>query len=473
MSQYPSVQVPPRLPLVVDPENRDTSTGKDARLVNCYMEVDADGSLWIYKRPGLASFELVANDQLGRGVFQWRGDLYSIFADELYRNGISVATGLDETNGVYRFDEILGATPKMVLGNGNSTYAYTVAGGLSAELNTIDPDFPVVVVKGFSYLNGPIYVMQPEAVIWGSAVNSVDQPGDWDPLNFIRAQIEPDDGVAMNKQLVYVIALKQWSTEVFFDAGNVTGSPLGPVQGSKSRYGCANADSVQRIDDVLFWLSINQAASLQVARMNQLSVELVSTPAVDRLLSEADITGIDVVYSWQLKMNGHSWYILTVKDINLTLAYDITQNRWWQWTDLNGDYFPIVSSTYGVNGEHVLQHETNGRLLRASSLSFTDLNDPITVDIITPSFDAQTRRRKQLNMFEIIGDQVEGSIMQVRNTDDDYQTWSQWRTLDLSAKRPFMINCGTFVKRAYHLRHSHNTHFRIQAVEVQYDVGTL
>ena len=50
----------------------------------------------------------------------------------------------------------------------------------------------LATVKGFAYLNGATYVMQPEAVIWGSAINSVDQVGDWDPLNFISAQADPD-----------------------------------------------------------------------------------------------------------------------------------------------------------------------------------------------------------------------------------------------------------------------------------------
>jgi len=473
MPQFESMALPPRLPLIVEPSNRDNTTNKDARLVNCFMEPDESGELWIYKRPGLSSFDLVANNQIGRGVFQWRGSVYSIFGSVLYRDGVSVGTGLDTANGVYRFDEILGAVPKMVLGDGNKAYAYYVAGGLSAELHVIDSDYPATTVKGFCYLNGPIYVMQSVAVLWGSAVNSVSNPGDWDPINFIRAQIEPDDGVFMSKQLVYAIAFKKWSTEVFFDAGNPTGSPLAPVQGSKASYGCANGDSVQMIDDVLFWLSTNKSASLQVVMMSQLGVRVISTPSIDKLLVDADVVGVDIVMSWQLKTNGHSWYVITLKDINLTLAYDIVFDKWFQWTDANGNYFPIIASTYGVNGEHILQHESNGRLYKISPLVFTDLNDPIVVDIITPVFDANTRRRKQMNLLKIIGDKTEGSVINCRRTDDDYESWSQWRDIDMGANNPTLVNGGTFTRRAYQFRHAMNTPFRIQAVEVQYDIGTL
>ena len=468
--QYPSVAQPPRLPLVVVTSNRNESVTKDARLVNCYIEISKEGELDIYKRPGLTDAGIIAAGQIGRGLFFWQGDVYSIYGSALYRNGVSVGTGLDTTNGVYRFDSILGAVPKMVFGNGKKAYAYSIAGGVTADLHTIDSDYPIETVKGFAYLNGPIYVMQPQAVIWGSAINSVSVAGDWDPLNFIRAQIEPDNGVFMAKQLVYVVALKQWSTEYFFDAGNAVGSPLGSVQGMKVHYGCAHADSVQKIDDVLCFLSTNQTASLQVSMLNQGAFKVVSTPSIDRLLNDIDTT---TIYSWQLKMNGHSFYVITFKEGNLTLAYDIVQDLWFQWTDYAGNYFPIVASSYDAAGQHLLQHETNGNLYYIDSTTYKDLDQPIVVDIITPIFDADTYRKKQLKVMKFVGDQVVGSTLQVRRSDDDYQTWSPWRVVDLSAKTPMLTNCGTFRKRAYHLRHIKDLPFRIRAVEVQYDVGTL
>lgn len=474
--QFESVALPPRLPLVVETSNRSGSTSFDARLVNCYVEVSNQEELYIYKRPGLAPFQITADGEIGRGLFHWKGALYSIFGNKLYRNGVEVATGLDTTtgltsgNGVYSFDQIQGAVPKIVLGNGAKAYAYDDSGGLTADLHSIDTDYPIETVKGFAYLNGPIYVMQEANKIWGSKINSVSVPGDWDAINFIEAQIEPDDGVFMAKQLVYVIALNQWSTEVFFDAGNPTGSPLAPVQGSKSSYGCANQDSVQSIDDVLFWVSTNREASLQVVMFEQLSTSVISTAPIDKLLEEVDYT---VMYSWSLKIGGHSFYVITFKNSNLTLAYDIVQKLWFQWTDSNGNYFPIVASSYTNTGQKILQHETNGRLFEASNTVFKDLNDPIQVDIYTPIFDAGTRRKKHLNGLVIIADQIEGSILEARCSDDDYQTWSQFRKIDLGAKTPMIINCGTFRKRAYNFRHRRDCFFRVQAVEVQYDVGTL
>lgn len=469
-NQYETVTIPPRLPLVIVTSNRDGTVTKDARLVNAYIEVTREGELDIYKRPGLASAGVIADGEVGRGLWFWDGSLYSIFGDTLYRDGVSVGTGLDVTNGVYRFDSNLGATPQLILGNGKKAYAYDPSGGLTSDLHSIDSNYPEETVKGFAYLNGAIYATQPEAVVWGSAINSVSQNGDWDPLNFIRAQIEPDKAVFTTKQLVYVVVLKQWTIEYFFDAGNPTGTPLGAVQGMKVNYGCAHGDSVQKINDVLFFLSNDQTNSLQVSSLDKGAHQIVSTPSIDRLLASVDTS---VVYSWQLKLNGHSFYIITFKNSNLTLAYDITQTLWFQWTDADGNYFPIVASAYDAAGNHVLQHESNGRLFYISGDYYKDLNDPIVVDIITPNFDAETYRRKFLKQIKLVGDRVEGGIVQLRYSDDDYVTWSKWRSVDMGAENPMLTDLGTFRRRAFQLRYTKDLPFRIRAMEAQYDVGSL
>ena len=464
VEQAPSVSIPPRLPLMVVTSNRDGNTHKDAKLVNCYLEGDETGELWIYKRPGLAVDSVVAAGELGMGAYFWRGSVYTIFGSALYRNGTEIGTGLNTAGGVYRFDSNLGATPQLIFGNGIATYTYIEGGAIVGPL---PPDFPVLVVKGFAYLNGYEYVMTPDAYVHNSALNDADS---WNAIDFIRAQIEPDNGVAMAKQLVYAVALKQWSTEFFFDAGNPTASPLGSVQGMKNKYGCASADSVRSIDDALFWMSTNKSASKQIIKMDQGAAEIISTPAIDRLLANANT---DVVYSWHLKITGHSFYVITVKNANLTLAYDIVMDKWHQWTDADGNYMKIVDVTYDVNGNHLFQHESDGQLYQANVNIYTDDDEPIVVDIITPIFDGGVRRRKHLGRMWAIADQVDSSQLGVRWSNDDYESWSNWRYMNLSVREPYLKDCGTFKKRAFHLQHNKPTAFRIQAIELQYDIGTL
>ena len=55
----------------------------------------------------------------------------------------------------------------------------------------------------------------------------------------------------------------------------------------------------------------------------------------------------------------------------------------------------------------------------------------------------------------------------------DAVTITNFRKVDLSIRRPLLTNCGSFTRRAHHLRHQSNTPLRIQAVEMQLDLGTL
>lgn len=475
---------PPRIPLILDPENRYNTTNQDARLVNAYME-SADRltkQYHLYKRPGYGSQQQVGTSTAaGMGTYTWNGNVYSIFAGILYKNGTQVATGLDTSNGVYSFNEIKGSDPKIVMQNGVQGYAYDDTALLSSPLYVTSGNiYPQYTVKGIAYLDGETYVMQrffgtqnTPAVIWGSAVNSVTGPTDWDPLDFITAQIEPDYPVALNKQLSYVIAFKQWTTEVFFDAGNATGSPLQSVPGSKARFGCAHQDSVQRIEDVLFWLSTNQSASLQVCMMENLQVGVISSVAVDRLLNNANLSG--GVYSWQLKVDGHLFYILTIVSANLTLAYDVIEKGWAQWTDTNGNYVPICSSTYDASGHKVIQHATNGCLYYMDSAYIygDDNGSNMPVQIITPIFDAGTRRNKFLSMLEIIGDKQVGNYLTVQVSDDDYNTWSQPRRVDMGYDRMLLPDCGTFRRRAWWIQYNQYGPLRLSGMEPQFDLGVL
>ena len=468
MGQAETVAVPQRLPLAVQPSNRDDDTQKDAKIVNAYVEkIEQTGEFWIYKRPGLSPYGSAQTGN-GYGAFNWEGDIYAIFGATMYKNGVALSGTLDTTGGVYRFSSSLGATPYMQFGNGVASYNCNAAGTITAISGA---NFPSPAVKGWAYLDGTVYVADSNSNIHGC--DSLNDPTTWtDTTNVIQAQIEPDGGVGLAKQLVYVIYLGQWSIEIFYDQQNATASPLGPVQGAKINYGCANADSVQELDGVLFLVATNRSAAPQILSIENLKPQIISTRPIERLLAEADLTQL---HSFAIKYEGHRFYGITLISTNMTLVYDMTDKLWCQWTDANGNYFPIVATTFGPTHGPLLQHATNGKLYHFDSDYTTDDGEIITVDIFTPNFDGGVRRRKQLNMMEFIADQTPGSALQVRCNDWDYEAtrWTNFRHVDLSVKKPILINNGTFMRRAYHLRHQCNTRLRLQAIELQIDLGTL
>jgi len=460
--QGKSVAEPLRWPLLVQPANRDAPTTTDAKIVNGYVDREEDGDYWVFKRAGtLVNTDLPAGQ--GNGIVQWNGVLYSVVANTFYVG--TTSTGTVDTTHRYTFNMQIGGTPKLFLKNTAAAYGYSSGTGL---IKVTDPNYPATTVPGSAYLDGTMYVMDPTAQIWGSNINDFTT---WNALNVIRAQIEPDQGVAIGKQLVYVIAFKQWTTEVFFDAANATGSPLSPVQGAKVNFGCVNGDSVVDVEGVLIWLAQSKGGSM-VMQLDNLKATQISTRAIDRILDEMDTTS---VYAWWYKHDGHKFYVLTFKNNNITLAYDFRERMWCQFTynsGANENYYPIVSSTWsGIT--NLAQGELDGNIYTIDSAYFTDNGNQITFDLVTPNFDGGNKRKKYLKMIDFIGDQIPGSLLYVRNSDDDYQTWSNFRTVDLSRKRPYLKNCGTFRKRAYELRHIANTRMRLKSMDLQIDQGTL
>jgi hypothetical protein len=463
MPQADSVDHPARLPLVVAPENRDETTNKDARLINGYVEKTNGDEYWVYKRPGLVANTTLSGN--GYGTFNWMGDAYAIFGSTLYKNGVAIVGTVDTTNGVYRFSSLLGVTRKMFLMNGVKAYTYDASNGL---VMVTDVNYPAATVKGTAFLDGTMYVMSTNGTISGSDINDATT---WPALNTIIAQIEPDSGVTLAKQLVYVLAMKQWTTEVFYDAANTSGSPLSAVQGARLNFGCASADSLQDIDNTLFWLSSNRSTGYQIVMLEQLKPTIISTKPIERLLTNTN-TAQNFIASWQFRLDGHRFYVLTLVSQNLTLAYDLNERMWSQWTDTNGNYLPIVSATYKGNTNY-LQHATNGKLYDIASTQYTDDGTVFAWDLYTPNFDGGVRHRKYLKRMDIIADQTPGAILSVRKSDDDYQSWSNYRTIDLGKERPNIIDCGTFRRRAHHFHHAAPTKLRIKAIELQMDIGTL
>ena len=439
---------PTRIPLVTNLQNRSESFSIDARLVNAYAEKD-ERDYQIYKRPGLVPYSQPSGGPAaGLGVFNWNGDLYSVFGGQLYKNTLGL--GAVDSSSPYTFSSLLGATPSLFLHNSNNFYYYNGNVGLTP----ITPGSFSTVVPGCVYLDGTMYVMDGSANIFGSDLNNV-ATGHWNAANLIVAAIEPCPSLALHKQLVYVIAFKTFSVEMFFDEGNATGSPLSSVPGQKLNYGIRHSGTLAEIGGVLLWVDQTREGGLNVRIMDQLTAQSCSTPQVERLLQKAESSSYfgGPVFSWTARIDGHSFYCLTIQNLNVTLVYDLAQRLWYQWTSTTGGYLPIVGSTF-LNGTTICQGQSDGRLYSLSTQVGTDNGSIITTDIYTPEFDGGSQRGKVIGKLRFIGDTYPGNVLNVRVTDDDYKTFSGFRTVDMGVKNPYLDNCGTFYRRAWHIRQS-------------------
>lgn len=443
--------------------SRDGDLLKDSRLYNGFAEKAQMGGdeVWVYKRPGLFPLATWASGQAGRGVFNWKEDIYAVFGGTLYKN--AVAKGSVDPNGVYTFTACLGAVPQLFLKNTAFAYVYDDGGGLIAVSSG---DYPGTTVPGCVYLDGTTYVCDPTSHIQGDDFN--DQTT-WDPLNVILAQIEPDEAIAIAKQLVYVVVLKKISTEVFYDAGNATGSPLAPVQGSKMNWGCRAAGTVCDVGGDLMWVGTTRLGSIKVLHVASVKGEVISTPPVEKALAPLDYS---VAWAWAMDVAGHRFYVVTLPNSNLTLVFDLTAATWYIWTDAAGNYLPIVSSSFDSVARPILQHATNGKLYSASLSTHADDGVPFPFTLYTENWDGGQRINKTNASTEIAADRVATSLG-VAWSDDDYQTFTTPQQVSLDQERPMLQDGSTFRRRAYKLTNQDSTALRIKALLLTATAGTF
>jgi len=242
-------------------------------------------------------------------------------------DGVTVA-GADQTeyNGTYAVVTVADTT--------HFTYTF-VGSATTPATGTITAEDGRTTVPGIVHLDGTYYVMIPAAEIYGSGV---DDPATWTALNFISAETETDTGVAIAKNLNYLVAFGQWTTEFFYNAGQpAPGSPLLRAENMFLQMGCASAKSIAQCDNSIIWVGQTKEGQSgasygrSVVQVVGTKATTISSPLVDIIITADDLA---TVYSTAFKHAGHSFYVLTLVSSNITLVYDLNTHTWYQWTSM-------------------------------------------------------------------------------------------------------------------------------------------
>jgi hypothetical protein len=107
-----------------------------------------------------------------------------------------------------------------------------------------------------------------------------------------------------------------------------------------------------------------------------------------------------------------------------------------------------------------------------ASFVFTDDGNSYTALAQPHSDNHGTTKKKFYSEIEIIGDtETESSPITLMYSDDDYQTYTTWGTLDLSNGRPRATRLGASHNRAWALTHSANTPMRIEYLQGMMEIG--
>ena len=468
-----------RVAIVGNFQNRFSDSSKDQRFVNCFPELQKDTiteakKIYTVKRAGLDVYStVVGGGAAGRGCFYWEGALYSVFGTTVYRNTSAILT-LSTSTGTCGFIEAdgtaLGSPVPKVLFLSDGTKAYWIqSDGTDTEITDVDLPTPHIAQPVF--LDGYVFLLDSGTP---SLYNcTVNKPDDWVSTNFIDAESFQDDGVGIARVANLIVVFGRFTTEFMFNNGNATGSPLSRSDMGVLQVGCANKDTICQNERFCIFVSQSDSGGRAVWRIDGYQPKKISHEAIDKLL-DAEGANISNAVAMDLRLQGHYFYILNLT--NRTLVYDIEEDFWSEWSTNNSGSHSKFKYAYMCDplvGMPVIQHDTDGKLYKFNHATYDDAGTSIITQITTTKLDFGTYNRKFLHEIELVGDSTTtASAVTVKWSDDDYNTWTSGRDVDMVyTSRPRLTRLGAFRRRAFDLKHTASQPLRLEAMEFRFNAG--
>jgi len=325
------------------------------------------------------------------------------------------------------------------------------------------------------HIPSPIFIDGYVALAKGSDIYTcdVDNPLGWTASNFISAEMFPDPIVALSRQNNQVVALGHTSIEFFYDAANAAGSPLSRNDSTTIQMGCAAPYALIGNEKYVFYISQSDSGGRAAWLIDGFQPKKVSDEYIERILdAEVDMTDCR---GFGLRTKGHLFYVINLKTSNRTLVYDSDEKLWHEWaSNTNGTngVFQYDCMADNTTGAAYLLHTTNGNLYKLDPNHYLDNTTPIIVQLITNKYDMDTYHRKFMHSCKVVGDRYQvANSLRLQWTNDDYQTWSNEKTINLTDDYPAFQRMGVFRRRAFKITHDANTPLRLESLEVEYIEG--
>jgi hypothetical protein len=465
--------------LLFNLDNRDGVFTKDQMAVNGFFDLINERQIQekdysFSSRDGLTTLATISTNI--RGMYYWRDQnkLYVAYDDKIAiltaTTGalVTTLTPFLTTSGDVGFTEFYydtGST-KLVVSDGSRLItidsANTVVTGADADMPT--PHNPHIL-----FLDGYLFMIKSgTADIYNSNLN--------DPLaytsgDFITAEMTADTLVRIAKLNNYILALGSNSVEYFFDAANASGSPLQRNDTFVKNVGFVGGFA--RHENQIYFIGYSATTGYDLYLAEDAKLNAVKNPFIRRYMQpNANF------YAAIVTMGGHDFYSITGTSPSDTVSflYDLDTKLWTRTTFQSEADLPIQyafnatitgigeTSILSVNGKDKIYY-FNPNVLIDDGVGFTSI-------VQTDPMDFGSINQKFMSRLVAIADRpTSSSLLSVSYSDDDYQTFSTARTIELNQEYPVLTQLGRFRRRAIKLTYSGTNRIRLHRLEVSYNIG--
>ena len=280
----------------------------------------------LIKRPGLKLWKDIGSSAPILGLYYWAEQSCILASSNAKIYSISDAGVVTDrtTNAVGSNADY----PPIFAGDG--TYVWIASGGAMVTITGAGGKTTTVVdvhaptsVSHVAYLDG--YIL---ANTRGSGKVSFTDPvtrTDWDSIDYVFAESDPDNVIALHTMWQEVFMFGNRSVEVWYNDG-VT--PFARIPGAKIEMGCVAAYTVCMAQGVIYWLNDRR----RLVRLMGRQPEVMFSPY------QKVIDKMTIVYNAKLfafEVEGKEWLILTFPTENISFCIDTKSGNWYQWGKWN------------------------------------------------------------------------------------------------------------------------------------------
>jgi hypothetical protein len=183
--------------------------------------------------------------------------------------------------------------------------------------------------------------------------------------------------------------------------------------------------------------------------------------------------GTATIYATAAKLFGKT--LLFIQAGPSTFVYCLEDKLWHEWTGTDIKWHKFAANTASSPVLYsISRSNTSGKVYKINPVSpvFIDDADSYTMSITTVKLDLESERRKFLHRLTVVGD-VEDSAgtLNIAWSDNDYAAFSTPRTMDITADRKYISNCGQFRRRAFRITNDDPIGVRLEALELEITQG--
>ena len=288
----------------------------------------------------------------------------------------------------------------------------------------------------------------------------------WETFN---NEASPDSCEALLTDWEEVFSVGTHSTEARYNDGS---TPWGRLEGTYSGWGTLSGSTPKIINGVLYFLTVRDSG-VKVARIDQRTPSLISWPYDDKIRGFS--THSDAV-GWGVVMKGKPFYVITWPTENVTLAYNIEQDNWSQWSHWTGSaHQSWLGNCYCFSRSQVKHfvgdRRANGRIYTVGGTK-DGADDIIKMSLRSGFVNHGSSFKKFNNFLRIKSNSPLGYTLEYR--DDGTGSFVNSRTVAPASGEFFKKenSWGDYVQRQWQIVHSGAESFVLSEFWEDFEEGT-